>query len=78
MQDILHHIDQYMGGLENFTRGYEYFGFNQSEDGSITYREWAPAAASLALIGDFSKLIHDITLLNSRYNNNLQPSGNES
>ena len=67
MQDILHHIDQHMGGLENFTRGYEYFGFNQSKDGSITYREWAPAAANLALIGDFSKLIihNNITLLNS-------------
>lgn len=30
-------------------------GFTVAKDGTITYREWAPAAASANLIGDFSK-----------------------
>ncbi|RDD42002.1 1,4-alpha-glucan-branching enzyme [Trichoplax sp. H2] len=55
MKNILHHINEFMGGLDNFTQGYKYFGFNQLEDGSITYREWAPAAANLALIGEFNQ-----------------------
>ncbi|CAL9102190.1 unnamed protein product [Musa acuminata var. zebrina] len=36
-------IDQYEGGLEVFSRGYEKFGFQRSASG-ITYREWAPGA----------------------------------
>lgn len=46
-------IDQYEGGLDAFSRGYEKFGFVRSADG-ITYREWAPGAKSAALIGDFN------------------------
>ncbi|KAM0907710.1 hypothetical protein ACQ4PT_015932 [Festuca glaucescens] len=36
-------IDQYEGGMDAFSRGYEKFGFNCSAEG-ITYREWAPGA----------------------------------
>ncbi|CAI0407522.1 unnamed protein product, partial [Linum tenue] len=46
-------IDKCEGGLEQFSRGYEKFGFIRSETG-ITYREWAPGATSAALIGDFN------------------------
>uniref|UniRef100_A0A0D3F5W2 Q-enzyme n=1 Tax=Oryza barthii TaxID=65489 RepID=A0A0D3F5W2_9ORYZ len=46
-------IDQYEGGLETFSRGYEKFGFNRSAEG-VTYREWAPGAHSAALVGDFN------------------------
>jgi len=46
-------IDQYEGGLEKFSRGYEYMGFTRSING-ITYREWAPAATEAYLIGDFN------------------------
>uniref|UniRef100_A0A0E0K0K5 1,4-alpha-glucan branching enzyme n=1 Tax=Oryza punctata TaxID=4537 RepID=A0A0E0K0K5_ORYPU len=46
-------IDQYEGGLETFSRGYEKFGFNHSAEG-VTYREWAPGAHSAALVGDFN------------------------
>ncbi|KAK2970574.1 hypothetical protein RJ640_030947 [Escallonia rubra] len=46
-------IDKFEGGLEVFSRGYEKFGFVRSATG-ITYREWAPAAKSAALIGDFN------------------------
>jgi 1,4-alpha-glucan branching enzyme len=41
--------------LNEFTKAYEYFGFNYSEkDGGIYYREWAPGAKEAFLIGDFS------------------------
>ncbi|XP_073033199.1 1,4-alpha-glucan-branching enzyme 2-2, chloroplastic/amyloplastic-like isoform X2 [Primulina eburnea] len=46
-------IDKYEGGLEQFSRGHEKFGFTRSETG-VTYREWAPGAKSATLIGDFN------------------------
>ncbi|GBG68759.1 hypothetical protein CBR_g3299 [Chara braunii] len=45
--------DAHEGGLEEFARGYEKFGFNR-EDGGIVYKEWAPAARAAQLIGDFN------------------------
>lgn len=50
---IREEIDKYEGGLEVFSRGYEKLGFIRSETG-ITYREWAPGAKWVALIGDFN------------------------
>ncbi len=44
-------------GLAEFALGYRYFGFNRGEqDGrpGVWYREWAPQAIALALIGDFN------------------------
>ncbi|KNA05833.1 hypothetical protein SOVF_186640 [Spinacia oleracea] len=46
-------IEKYEGGLEQFSQGYLKFGFNR-EEGSILYREWAPAAQEAQLIGDFN------------------------
>ncbi|XP_021754453.1 1,4-alpha-glucan-branching enzyme 1, chloroplastic/amyloplastic-like [Chenopodium quinoa] len=46
-------IENYEGGLEQFSQGYLKFGFNR-EEGSIVYREWAPAAQEAQLIGDFN------------------------
>lgn len=45
------------------SRGHHYFGFTQNADTSVTYREWAPAAKSLALIGDFNAWDRAATLL---------------
>jgi len=45
-----------LGGYQNFkdfANGHIYFGFHQTEDGWY-YREWAPAADALFLIGDFN------------------------
>ena len=39
--------------LSDFANGYMYFGFHQTEDGWV-YREWAPAATQMHLIGDFN------------------------
>ena len=47
-------IQQHEGGYEAFTRGYERLGLNVAEDGTVTYREWAPNADEAVLTGDFS------------------------
>lgn len=39
--------------FREFANGYNYFGLHQSENG-WHYREWAPAAEALFLIGDFN------------------------
>lgn len=39
--------------LADFGLGYTKFGFNRTKSG-IQYREWAPAAQSISLIGEFS------------------------
>jgi hypothetical protein len=44
-------------GYEEFTKGYEYYGFNVQKDGSVMYREWAPNAVTASLVGDFSKYL---------------------
>ena len=48
-------IDETEGGLENFSKGTDIFGFVVHDSGDITYREWAPNALRAYLIGDFSK-----------------------
>ena len=48
-------IHQRAGSLEEYARGYRYYGFNRdAETGAWTYREWAPAARRVSLIGDFN------------------------
>eukprot|EP00741_Cyanophora_paradoxa_P021974 tig00021432_g21211.t1 len=52
-KDFKRRIDEHEGGIEKFTRGYEKFGFNR-RNGYIEYREWAPGARSLSIMGDFN------------------------
>src|SRR5712691_9957614 len=50
-------IDEHGGLLGPLSQGHQYFGFNRGErDGKpgIWYREWAPAARALRLVGDFN------------------------
>jgi 1,4-alpha-glucan branching enzyme len=50
-------IEENEGGLDKFSQGYKYFGLNRGEhDGKtgIWYREWAPGARALALVGEFN------------------------
>lgn len=47
-------IEEHEGSLEKFSKGYERFGINKTYEG-VTYREWAPEAKGLYLIGDFSE-----------------------
>ena len=54
---ILHKIDQVGGLLGQTSLGHTYFGFNRGElygKPGVWYREWAPGALQLRLIGDFN------------------------
>lgn len=49
--------------IKDFANGHHYFGFQQTENGWY-YREWAPAADALYLLGDFNdwdKQSHPLT-----------------
>jgi 1,4-alpha-glucan branching enzyme len=46
-------IEEKEGSLGQFALGYKHFGFNRVGK-SIVYREWAPGAQELYVIGDFS------------------------
>ena len=48
--------------LSDFADGYLYFGFHQKAEGWV-YREWAPNAKSVFLIGDFNGWDRDATPL---------------
>jgi 1,4-alpha-glucan branching enzyme len=55
--ELLERIVKSEGSLLEFARGHKYFGFNRGEhegQPGLWYREWAPGAESLALIGDFN------------------------
>ena len=50
-------LDQHGGPLGEMTTGHLYFGFNRgTHEGKtgVWYREWAPGAQSLRLVGDFN------------------------
>jgi 1,4-alpha-glucan branching enzyme len=48
-------ITQSFGSIYDFAGGHHYFGFQFDKvSGSLTYREWAPAAEALYLAGDFN------------------------
>lgn len=53
----LHKFDSTGGLLGQISQGYRYFGFNRGElwgKPGVWYREWAPEALQLRLIGDFN------------------------
>ncbi|MCK4658040.1 MAG: alpha amylase C-terminal domain-containing protein [Phycisphaerae bacterium] len=53
----LRRICEQFGSLEGISRGHEHFGFNRGEhegQPGVWYREWAPGAHSLHLIGEFN------------------------
>ncbi len=43
------------GTLSNFANAHNYFGLHSTPDGGWVFREWAPNATEINLIGDFSK-----------------------
>ena len=53
----LQHIEASVGSLAHMATGHHYFGFNRGQcegTAGICYREWAPGADALALVGDFN------------------------
>ncbi|KAL1493449.1 hypothetical protein ABEB36_011499 [Hypothenemus hampei] len=53
-KDCLDNIDANGGGLDNYTRAYEYYGMHIQPDNSIVCREWAPNAKGFFLTGKFN------------------------
>lgn len=54
LRDLQDSIEENGGGLDNFTKAYNYYGINVQQDNSIVCREWAPGARQLFLTGDFN------------------------
>lgn len=52
--ELIEHINANEGGLEKFTKGYEYYGVHRLPDNSIVARQWAPGAEGIYLKGDFN------------------------
>jgi len=42
------------GGIANIGRSYKKYGLHVQDNGDIKYIEWAPAAKSLSIFGDFN------------------------
>ncbi len=42
------------GTLSNFANAHKYFGLHRRKDGCWVFREWAPNATGICLVGDFS------------------------
>jgi 1,4-alpha-glucan branching enzyme len=42
------------GSLADFAQGHQYFGLHREGDGSWVFRDWAPNATSLHLVGEFT------------------------
>lgn len=54
-QDRLSQVKKHYGSLEKYASAYEFLGFNYDKKAKgWWYREWAPGANSLSLIGDFN------------------------
>ncbi|KAJ9519994.1 hypothetical protein QJQ45_014719, partial [Haematococcus lacustris] len=56
-KDLRAAIDANEGGLAKFAQGYKHMGINRGECRGMTglwYREWAPGAKALCLIGEFN------------------------
>lgn len=54
----LHDLTQH-GSLVDFANAYNYFGLHKRKGGGFVFREYAPNASSVTLIGDFSKWKED-------------------
>ena len=54
----LHDLTQH-GSLVDFANAYNYFGLHKRKGGGFLFREYAPNASSVTLIGDFSKWQED-------------------
>ena len=47
-------LTQAAGSLADFANAHKYFGMHHGADGKWYFREWAPNATAITLIGDFS------------------------
>lgn len=55
LQEWIKKFEESEGGIENFTKGYDYYGIHVLEDNSVVAREWAPGALAVYLTGTYSE-----------------------
>ena len=48
-------LTQACGSLPEFANAHNYFGLHRADDGGWVFREWAPNATGITLVGDFSR-----------------------
>ncbi|CAG0906865.1 unnamed protein product, partial [Darwinula stevensoni] len=66
-ENTVNYINQDFGSIEQFASAYEYFGFNYDEDNKgWWFREWAPNAYEISLIGEFNDWNHQANYLNRK------------
>ncbi len=56
-QDVIRKEHELLDGkvsLVDFANAHKYFGLHRAKDGSWIFREWAPYATGITLVGDFS------------------------
>ena len=53
-EDAVRKLKELGGNLIDFANAHHYFGLHHNADGTWTFREWAPNATAITLIGDFS------------------------
>ncbi|MDE6323269.1 MAG: alpha amylase C-terminal domain-containing protein [Paramuribaculum sp.] len=56
-EDVRRKLKELTGGkgsLSEFANAHNFFGLHRQPDGSWVFREWAPNATSITLVGDFS------------------------
>lgn len=54
LNNWIQRIDKLEGGMNTFSKAYEYYGLHILPDNSVVCREWAPGARNLYLCGDFN------------------------
>ncbi|MEL6251241.1 MAG: alpha amylase C-terminal domain-containing protein [Bacteroidota bacterium] len=60
-------IKKNYGSMRAFSKGHEYFGINfDAKAEGWWYREWAPAAERLSLVGDFNEWDHEAHILEKK------------
>ncbi len=64
----LKYIDEHFNGIVSFSKQYLYLGFNKDDRGGFWYREWAPGANALSLVGDFNNWNKDAHVLHQLEN----------
>ncbi|MDE6160860.1 MAG: 1,4-alpha-glucan-branching enzyme, partial [Muribaculaceae bacterium] len=63
-------LTQEAGTLSDFANAHHYFGLHREADGSWVFREWAPNATRLVLVGDFSGWQEQLKYAATRINDN--------
>ncbi len=69
--DALRKLSELGGNLIDFVNAHHYFGLHRNPDGTWIFREWAPNATAITLVGDFSRWQEEAMFSLSRTDNGV-------